>query len=416
MSDVPPEPSQQGPTEESNPPVARSRGIRAGRAAQRKRKAYIRYRLQVEPDLSEDQIYLLHSDKSSRPLYSRPGWTPDNLDDDDCVIVETEVPQPKTPPQSPPLAKSPLIPPAAGVVPGYGRLFGTAKQPPPPPPAPKLRPTAKIASKPVAEKPKAPVRLVPKEPSHPPPARIEVAAPVEKASSSASSAPVEKASSSASSAEGFIDSNILGHGTLLISPVTNRRVKLRDSIRNPVTRVVLLDFHNTIDRYFVPGQRRPYTIQYPNARPTLLPEVVTTVKKFVAAAAEDQDHQTCVVICSHINNSLANEQWLRDCAVNSCEDVGEIGATERCLLDLVIVTRQRVGPRGKYSIARRVFPSAEFLILDDNTEVATEFIRAGQQSFHIQLPRRERSTLGRSYANIFEAEDATLAWIRRPHS
>ena len=59
---------------------------------------------------------------------------------------------------------------------------------------------------------------------------------------------------------------------MIISPVTNRRIKLRDSIRGSVTIVVLLDFHNTIDRYFVPGRRPPFSIQFPNNRPTLLPD------------------------------------------------------------------------------------------------------------------------------------------------
>ena len=94
----------------------------------------------------------------------------------------------------------------------------------------------------VVPAPPAKARLVPEEPRFPPPA-----------------APAEG---------GFIDSNLLGGGTLIISPVTNRRVKLRDSIRNPVTRVVLLDFHNTIDRYFVPDQRRPYTIPYRSKQST----------------------------------------------------------------------------------------------------------------------------------------------------
>ena len=51
--------------------------------AQRKRKAYIKFRLESEPDLTEDQIYIIHADKSQRPLYTLPGWTPDQLDEDD---------------------------------------------------------------------------------------------------------------------------------------------------------------------------------------------------------------------------------------------------------------------------------------------------------------------------------------------
>ena len=396
------------------------RGIRAGKSAQRKRKAYIKYRLETEPDLTLDQIYLVHADKTQRPLYSRaPGWTPDLLDQDDdeyvIIVVEEEeaasasasgapkpsssasasgVPKPSVAASSsgvpkPSVAVSPsvapeptiaatsspssspssaVIPKATSGVPKFGRLFT-----PPPPPAPRLRPTAKarpVAKEvvpkpppvPKAAKSKPPVqakaRLIAREPDDSPPA-APVAAPVEK---------------------GFIDSNILGGGTLLISPVSNRRVKLRDSIRGSVTRIALLDFHNTIDRYFVPGRRQPFSM------------------RFVIAAEDNQGGRTCIVLCSHINNSQANESWLRDCITNSCEDTGEVSTTERCLFDLVIVTR----------------PSAEFLILDDQAEVISEFIRAGQQGFQVLLPKRERCQLGRAYANVFEAEDAVLAWISRP--
>ena len=41
----------------------RTRKIRSGRAAQRKRKAHIRWRLQSTPDLSEDQIYIVHRNR-----------------------------------------------------------------------------------------------------------------------------------------------------------------------------------------------------------------------------------------------------------------------------------------------------------------------------------------------------------------
>ena len=67
MSDIPPPIGEQGPPPEV--PAAPRRGIRAGKVAQRKRKAYIKFRLESEPDLTEDQIYIIHADKSQRPLY-----------------------------------------------------------------------------------------------------------------------------------------------------------------------------------------------------------------------------------------------------------------------------------------------------------------------------------------------------------
>ena len=89
---------------------------------------------------------------------------------------------------------------------------------------------------------------------------------------------------------------------------------------------MLLDFHNTIDRYFVPGRRQPFSIQFPNNRPTLLPDIISCIKRFVIAAEENPGGRTCIVLCSHINKSQANESWLRDCITNSCEDTGEVSS------------------------------------------------------------------------------------------
>ena len=100
--------------------------------------------------------------------------------------------------------------------------------------------------------------------------------------------------------------------------------------------------------------------------------------------------------------------------VNSVEDVGEIGDSERCLLDLIIVTRQRTGALGKLDVSRQVFPAAELLILDDNPGIVSEYIRAGQQAFQILLPKRERCSVGRAYNNVLEAEEAVLNWIALP--
>ena len=80
---------------------------------------------------------------------------------------------------------------------------------------------------------------------------------------------------------------------------------------------------------------------------------------------------------SHINNSVANESWLRDTICNTVEELGEVTKTERALFDILVVTRQRDGPHGKFQVARKILPNAELLILDDNLDVATEFIRGG---------------------------------------
>ena len=366
MSDIPPPIEEQGPPPEF--PAAPRRGIRAGKSAQRKRKAYIKFRLESEPDLTEDQIYIIHADKSQRPLYTLPGWTPDRLDEDDQPQTQEEASSSSAVPRSfsaeelveveveediegsievPVSSTSPTpsassIPKATAEVPKYGRLVFLNPPPPPPRPSqfrpsePKLRPTPKIrpatpkvpevavrpaapnvpevAVRPAAPKvpevavlppaPKArslpkprppPLQkarpAVPKEPNYPPPAAKE--------------GPAEE---HRDEADGYIDSALIGGGSLLISPVTNRRIRLRDSVRRAVQRVVLLDFHNTIDRVFIPGQRR-----YPNNRPTLLQDIISWIKRLILAAENNTGGRTYIAVCSHINNSKANESWLRDC-------------------------------------------------------------------------------------------------------
>ena len=210
-----------------------------------------------------------------------------------------------------------------------------------------------------------------------------------------------------------ISSDSFGNGTLLLSPITNRKCRLPGEARDSVRRVLLLDFHNTLDRYFTPGRKQQHAIPWPSTQPTLLPEVTTFVKHCLEAAAQNENF-TCIVVLSHIHKSQENEAWLRDTIHNTLQEVGEVGDTERCLFDLLIVSRERVGPKGKLSVAKRVFPNAAPLIIDDNIEVATEFIRGGHQCCPFRMPRRDSSPLGRSYANILETEQAAISWIRRP--
>ena len=257
------------------------------------------------------------------------------------------------------------------------------------------------------------LRPRPREPQ-PPALQAKSARPEPPAEAAPKAAREAKAAPRAAREEGEIGSADLGGGAFIINPLTNARVNLKDSDRLRVKRAVFFDFHNTIDRYFVPGQRRPFAIPLPNNKPELIPEIVNVVKRVLEAATEDTENLTCVSVLSHINNSAANENWLRDTIYNTVEEVGEVTNTGRVLFDIIVVTRQRDGPHGKLQIAKKILPNAELLILDDNLDVATEFIRGGHQCFHIRLHKREASTLGRSYSNILEAEQAVVDWIRRP--
>ena len=138
--------------------------------------------------------------------------------------------------------------------------------------------------------------------------------------------------------------------------------------------------------------------------------MTSLIKRLGVVISEvDARCRTCLCVLSHIDSSKANEAWLRDVIANTVEEVRDTSGQN--LLDLIVVSRSRTGDYGKLSLATQVFPSAEHLIVDDNTEVVTEWIRRIQQAFHICLPKRDRSPLGRSYANIFEAESAITEWI-----
>ena len=124
------------PSPEQGPEILpRPRGIRAGKSAVRKRKAYQAYQLMLQPYRyrTAQEVPVILQDKTNRPLYSLPGWKPDFESDEgdedlEEVIVEVEV--------------DPLIPPSSGSAPSYPRL----QRQPPPPPAPPVRPSSSSAS------------------------------------------------------------------------------------------------------------------------------------------------------------------------------------------------------------------------------------------------------------------------------
>ena len=94
MWDIPPPLEDQGPREPDHPPPVRSRGIRGGKATKR------------NPDLSYDQVAIIHQDKTQRPLYTRPGWTPDSLDEDDEEETASGTFRPPEPAGPPPAVRA----------------------------------------------------------------------------------------------------------------------------------------------------------------------------------------------------------------------------------------------------------------------------------------------------------------------
>ena len=143
MSDVPPPLEEQGPREPDHPAPVRSRGIRGGKAAKRKRTAY----MQANPDYSYDQVAVIQKDKTQ--LYTRPGWTPDSLDEDDEeeAAGTFRPPEPAGPPPGRTLPSEPsssstapvapqkasshvIIPTATTAPPAFSRLIRAPPAPP----------------------------------------------------------------------------------------------------------------------------------------------------------------------------------------------------------------------------------------------------------------------------------------------
>eukprot|EP00439_Symbiodinium_sp_Y106_P061549 s531_g9.t1 len=84
------------PSPEREPEILpRPRGIRAGKSAVRKRKAYHAHQLALQPYRysSIEEVPVVHQDGSSRPLYTGPGWKPDfdNEEQLEEVIIEAEL-------------------------------------------------------------------------------------------------------------------------------------------------------------------------------------------------------------------------------------------------------------------------------------------------------------------------------------
>ena len=84
-------------------------------------------------------------------------------------------------------------------------------------------------------------------------------------------------------------------------------------------KIVIYDFHNVIDRFFVSeraGRRATqHRIPYPNNAPELLADVQSLLKRVHRAAHEAG---ALTVICSHIGeNSRAIENWALDTLRNT---------------------------------------------------------------------------------------------------
>ena len=155
MSDIPPEsPEAYLEAQDTAEPSIRRRGIRSGKAAKRKREAYIRNVLLFTEIEDSSLIPVIHTGGQSRPLYTTKDWEPAYSSSEsggEFEAVEVEIEEPS--------ASSSAKPPAGGPLP-------TPKAPAPPPKSPAVVREAPQPKDPAvvkqAPQPKAPA--VPKVP------------------------------------------------------------------------------------------------------------------------------------------------------------------------------------------------------------------------------------------------------------
>ena len=192
------------PSPERGPEILpRPRGIRAGKSAVRKRKAYQAYRLTLQPSRyrtarTAEEVPEIHQDRTNRPLYSLPGWKPDVESDEGEEDLEEVILRWK------------LILLFRSLL-DQLHFFHRLQRQPPPPPAPPVRPSSSSASS-----------SVPKASPTPKAAKVSSGA-------GPSTPTVAKASSGAGSSTPAV-----AKASSVTSPVTSQRLAPTPKIRAAV--------------------------------------------------------------------------------------------------------------------------------------------------------------------------------------
>ena len=199
----------------------------------------------------------------------------------------------------------------------------------------------------------------------------------------------------------------LPRSVLLYNPDTFGRCNFSRRRLTTDGKIIIYDFHNVSDRFFVSERAGRRTTQhrtpYPINAPELLPDVQSLLKRVHRAAHEAG---ALTVICSYIGEFQGHRK-LVDTLRNTF-----IQSTGKRQVDLAVIARPRTGRLGKLDICRRFFQRPAFLIIDDSTEICNEFNSSpNATAFHIQLPKRDLPRLGRSFSSVFEAEPSILSWL-----
>ena len=417
------------------PPDRRpARGIRGGKAARRKREAYLRH--QEAQGFDRRSVGIIHTGGLARPLYTPCTWEPESTTDEEgetavfvdpeglqqnlVDIVDLEAPAPLLPlsrptpetvllkarPKGP---KQPNYPPPAvkgslGVRPSSSSSATSSIPKPSAAPKVVIRPAVPKAPVPKAPVPKAavPKVAVPKvaapKVAVPKVTVSKAAAPVVDPTTTAPKTPPKRApvidlerpsSSSAVSVRSFVPiSQQFLRGVEAFS--FNDRGEIRQRYLETIGtlgqegRVIAIDWHQVSDTWRLNRREAARADQHTGALPRQVVEFYNVVK-------ENLQSQDRLIVLSHIERSERNRNFL-------------LQSVEYCGLpvDLVVITSSRTGLGGKAAVLQALLGQKEIgrsCILDDNLQVLTEVKKLGGLALHIKTQRRE-SWAGRSEWNI----------------
>ena len=403
MSDVPP--ASFGPIEPV-PKVARSRGIRGGRSARRKRQAYQRYVFEIS---AADNIYnspedvpVIHADGRTRPIYRAPEGEP-------FVVEESEAEEVEIVPSSSP-ASSRAIPPA--VPQPAGSISSRANPPAVPQPAGSiplfrvgqaLQTQPKGASQPAQTSPTKPpsrsqtLQTQPKgahqaaqTPPKPPnrsktlqtqpelaQTQLKLPSPPQtlQTQPASSSAPPPKASRARGRAAQYFD--LEGQFQCEAFEPIGNKIQIHHGAFDGCLGIVSLDFHEVLDRH------HRNTTSWQDHHPLFPRENIDVLNRLSALVSETK---ILVLVVSYCHSPDTIRHVLRTCR-ESCEHIED--QTGICPLDAFLLPRKATGPRGKCAVLDALSSGGRVPVVhvDESAEVCQDIVAANRhRALEISVP------------------------------
>ena len=396
--------------EELLPRPLGTRGTRAGKSAQRKRKAYQAYIFQRDQDLgiytNPSEVPFRRPDGSTRAVVRRPESAPFQAEEEQSEVIDLEEQSevvdieeqvPETPPPQPSYPPTPPVP--------FHRLLSStpilkAKERPSSPPSapsssssstpkPSSTPSAPLSSSIPAPKtpPEAPPR-VPKAPSRTPPpstpSSSSVPAPKTppKAPPRVPKVPSHPPPPRVTEAPRIVDFRPLQTEVLDFEGV---RVKLTEPAFERFSFGLSLDFHGVLDRY------HNKSTSWTDPRPEFPSECVAALRDLHSLIPR---YGGLFFVCSYCHHEDTKRHVVQT-TVNSCDTLfTQIGESPICL---IFITRKATGPLGKRAVLEKLAKQIELPIIhvDDSADVCDEL--AGSQHvvpLHIAIPKRSRGHRG----------------------